>query len=71
MLIKQLINLKKKRTDNLKFRTDLRVLDRVLDGWSVTQEMNVYKGRLLKKSSNRKSKLVLSTLVTTVHGFQT
>ena len=26
--------------------------------------MNVYKGRLLKKSSNRKSKLVLSTLVT-------
>ena len=27
--------------------------------------MNVYKGRLLKKSSNRKLKLVLSTLVTT------
>ena len=27
--------------------------------------MNDYKGRLLKKSSNRKSKLVLSTLVTT------
>ena len=27
--------------------------------------MNVYRGRLLKKSSNRKSKLVLSTLVTT------
>ena len=27
--------------------------------------MNVYKGRLLKKSSNQKSKLVLSTLVTT------
>ena len=27
--------------------------------------MNVCKGRLLKKSSNRKSKLVLSTLVTT------
>ena len=27
--------------------------------------MNFYKGRLLKKSSNRKSKLVLSTLVTT------
>ena len=27
--------------------------------------MSVYKGRLLKKSSNRKSKLVLSTLVTT------
>ena len=26
--------------------------------------MNVYKGKLLKKSSNRKSKLVLSTLVT-------
>ena len=28
--------------------------------------MNVYKGRLLKKSSNRKLKLVLSTLVTTL-----
>ena len=28
--------------------------------------MNVYKGRLLKKSSNWKSKLVLSTLVTTL-----
>ena len=27
--------------------------------------MNVYKGRLLKKSSNRRSKLVVSTLVTT------
>ena len=27
--------------------------------------MNVYKGRLLKKSSNQKLKLVLSTLVTT------
>ena len=63
MLIEQLIYLEKVRTDNLKFRTDLR--DRVMDGWSVTQEMNVYKGRLLKKSSNRKSKLVLSTLVTT------
>ena len=69
VIIEQLINLKKVRTDNLKFRTDLR--DRVMDGWPVTQEMNVYKGRLLKKSSNRKSKLVLSTLVTTVHGFQT
>ena len=36
-----------------------------MNGWSVTQQMNVYKGRLLKKSSNRKQKLVLSTLVTT------
>ena len=35
-----------------------------MDGWSVTQQMIVYKGKLLKKSSNRKSKLVLSTLVT-------
>ena len=48
--IEQLINLEKVRTDNLKFRTDLR--DLVMDGWSVTQWMNVYKGRLLKKSSN-------------------
>ena len=47
MLIEQLINLKKVRTDNLKIRTDLQ--DLVMDGWSVTQERNVYKGRLLKK----------------------
>ena len=31
----QLIDLEKVKTDNLKFRTDLR--DRVMDGWSVTQ----------------------------------
>ena len=35
MLIEQLIDFEKVRTDNLKFRTDLR--DRVMDGWSVTQ----------------------------------
>ena len=35
MLIEQLIDLEKVRTDNLKFRTDLR--DRNMDGWSVTQ----------------------------------
>ena len=56
-------NLEKVRTDNLKIRTDLR--DWVMDGWSVTKKMDVYKCRLLKKSSNRKSKLFLSTLVTT------
>ena len=50
MLIEQLINLEKVRTENLKFRTDLQ--DLVKDGWSVTQQMIVYKGRLLKKSSN-------------------
>ena len=63
MLIEQLIDLEKVRTDNLKFRTDLR--DQFMDGWSVSQWINVYKGRLLKKSSNRKLKLVLSTLVPT------
>ena len=36
-----------------------------MDGWSVTQQMIVCQGRQLKKSSNRKSKLVLSALVTT------
>ena len=36
-----------------------------MDGWSVTQKMNVCIGRLLKKSSNRELKLVLSRLVTT------
>ena len=35
-----------------------------MDGWSVTQQMIVYKDKLLKKISNRKSKLILSTLVT-------
>ena len=63
MLIEQLIDLRRNdlrnvRTGNLKFRTDLQ--DQVMDGWSVTQ----YKGRLLKKISNRKLKLVLPTLVT-------
>ena len=42
-----LIELRKVRTQNLKFRTDLQ--DIVMDGWSVTQQMIVYKGRLLKK----------------------
>ena len=46
MLIKQLIKLEKVRTKNLKFRTDL--LAEVMDGWSVTQQMILYKGRLLK-----------------------
>ena len=63
MLIEQLIDLKKVRTDNLKFRTDLQ--DQVMDGWSVTLSINVYKGRLPKKSSNPKWRLVLSMLVTT------
>ena len=63
LLIEQLINLEKVRTGILKFRTDL--WDRVMDGWSVTQQMIVYKDNLLKKSSNWKLKLVLSTLVTT------
>ena len=35
MLIEQLIDLEKVRSDNLKFRTDLQ--DLVIDGWSVTQ----------------------------------
>ena len=61
MLIEQLIE--KVRTENLKFRADLR--DLFMDGWLVTQQMIVHKGRLLKKSQTRKSKLVLSRLVTT------
>ena len=36
-----------------------------MDGGSLTRNMIVYKGRLLKKSSKRKSKLILSMLVTT------
>ena len=43
MLIKQLIKLEKVRTENLKFRTDLQ------DGWSVTQQMTIYKGKLCLK----------------------
>ena len=35
MLIEQLIDLEKVRTENLKFRTDLR--DQIIDRWSVTQ----------------------------------
>ena len=47
MLIEQLINVEKVRTEHWKFRTDLQ--DQVMDGWSVTQYMTVYKGKLLKK----------------------
>ena len=36
-----------------------------MDGWSVTLQMIVYNGKLLKKSSYLKLKLVLSTLLTT------
>ena len=57
----QLIDLEKVGTENFKFRTDLQ--GQVMVGWSVTQQIIVYKGKLLKKSSNRKSKLVLSRLV--------
>ena len=35
MLIEQLIDLEKVRTDTFKFRTDLG--DLVMDGWSLTQ----------------------------------
>ena len=49
------------RTENLKFRTDLQ--NRDIDCWSATRQMIVYKGKSLKKSSNRKSKLVLPMLV--------
>ena len=63
MLIEQHINLEKVRTDDLEYWTD--ILDQVMEGWSVTQYKIVYYGRLLKESSNWKSKLVLSTLVTT------
>ena len=47
MPIEQLLNHEKVGTKNLKFRTDLG--HQVMDGWSVTQSMIVYKGRLLKK----------------------
>ena len=62
VLIEQLINLEQVRTDNLKFRTDLQ--DPVMDGWSVTQHMIVYKDRSLKKSSESKIK---NRLVNTGH----
>ena len=35
MLIEQLVELEKVRTESLKFRTEFR--DRVMDGWSVAQ----------------------------------
>ena len=35
MLVELLIDIEKVRTDNLKFRANLR--DRDMDGWSVTQ----------------------------------
>ena len=51
MLTEQLINLRKVRSENLKFMTDLP--DRVMDCWSVTQQMIIFIGRLLKKSLDR------------------
>ena len=107
MIIEQFIDLKKVRTENSKFRTD--IWEQVIDGWSATQKMIVhnrpfplmgwgrlvpllcglnllgspcgagwvnkewYKGRLLKKSPNRKLKLVLSTVTQhwSLHRFQT
>ena len=53
MLIEQLIDLRKVLTENLKFWTDL--WDVAMGGWSVTQKMIVYQGRLLKKSVIQKS----------------
>ena len=47
MLIEQLIDRGKIRTENLKIWAHLR--DPVMDGWSVTQTRIFYKGRLLKK----------------------
>ena len=52
-----------KVNENMTFRTDLR--DWVMDGWSVTQLMIIFSSRLLKKSWNRKSKLVQSMQIST------
>ena len=55
MLIEQLIDFRKVRTENLNLRTDLR--DQVMGGWSVTQYMIVYKSRLLKNLHIKKQSL--------------
>ena len=55
-----MIDLREGRNENLKFRTDLR--DRVIDDLSVTHQM-ILSTKLLKKSLNRKSKLVQSMQV--------
>ena len=55
-LIEQLIDLEKARTENFKFRTDLEIKLWMVGHWSVTQlpqQMNVYKGRQIKISSNQ------------------
>ena len=46
-------NSEKERIENLKFRTDL--LDQVMNGWLLTQEMIVCGGRLPKKKSQIKN----------------
>ena len=48
--IEQLMNLNKKRTENLNFGTDLQ--DQDMDCRSATQSVIIFKGRLPKKSSN-------------------
>ena len=48
MLIYPVIDLTKARSENLKFWT---VLKKVVNDWSVTQWMMIFKGRLLKIKS--------------------
>ena len=64
MLIEQLIDLRKVRTENLKIRTDLK--DQDMGGWSVTGSGvdDCLQRQIAKKSSNSKLKLFLSMLVT-------
>ena len=51
------------KSENWELRTDLQ--DQVMDGWSVKQYNDCLQRQIAQKSSNRKSKLVLSTLTTT------
>ena len=68
MLIKQLTNLRKVRSKNLKFRTDHHYEVASVNWLSITQQMIIYSGWLLKieaspLAANKKSKLVQPMMI--------
>ena len=60
MLIEQVVNLQKLKSENLKFRTDQ--FEKVVICWSVTQWIMIFRGRLLKNSKLAQSMQVFTWL---------
>ena len=60
MLIEQLIDLEKVRTDNLKFRTDLG--DQVMDGWSENTVHECLQRKIAQKIFKTKIEILVANL---------